>query len=492
MTPKRHYTEFIAGITMQNEEKARLEQRIIQYFDGSLNGEESKSLLADIGKSAESRALFKSHESLEHLIAASRIPMEMPMEAKRSIAERIPGLLAFIPGLLGGAEALPVITQNANPFIAFLSKIPLSTAISIGASAVVLTTAGVIVKNKMDDNAASNRKANVAIVQNNVAQPSARVYGELPKSDASIPKVAHGVADFAASSQAFRALRGSERTKGTQKTAANSANASSASLEKQSIAANNIIPESNDRSIASTPVQASHPSSDVQSAAPSFNITASPRPVPGVVADIPVIGSSIMTPFPEEDNEGITIRPYASVGERFLNVNGINGNGSTQGAQNILAGLEFELGDRYAFRVQGGRSTFAQVSSVLTAKSAFPSIPSIPAIPIYESVVVTQPAYWTTLGMSYSFAMMGSMPLILSADGGAVFTGNIGVMGILGASTEIPLMSQVVLRPSLTYDAVRTSIPARTVSNAIYQNPINETSMTSGAFGLQINLMYRF
>ena len=73
---------------MQNEEKNRLEERIIQHFDGSLSGEESKSLLREVAESTEKRALFKSYETLNKVISAARIPMELPVEAKNSIAER--------------------------------------------------------------------------------------------------------------------------------------------------------------------------------------------------------------------------------------------------------------------------------------------------------------------------------------------------------------------------------------------------------------------
>src|SRR5438552_3049556 len=151
---------------MENAQKQKLEERIIAYFDGSMSDAESSSLIREVAKTTEGRSLFKSYESLQRVINAARVPMEMPLAARRSIADRIPGLLAWIPGLLGTAETMPVVTQSANPFIAFLSKIPLSTAISVGTSVAVLTTAGVIVKNKLDNDAAREQKANVAVVQN--------------------------------------------------------------------------------------------------------------------------------------------------------------------------------------------------------------------------------------------------------------------------------------------------------------------------------------
>ena len=177
---------------MQQQEKDKLEERIVAYFEGELDPASGKQLLADVAKNTESRALFKSHESLNSLINAARVPMEVPLEAKRSIAERIPGLIAFIPGLLGGAQAIPVLTQSGSSLFGFLAKIPLSTAISVGTSVAVLTTAGVIVKNKMDANADADRKAKVVLMQNQtkVSDANQQYYmAPLPTKDVAVPNV---------------------------------------------------------------------------------------------------------------------------------------------------------------------------------------------------------------------------------------------------------------------------------------------------------------
>ncbi len=181
---------------MQQHEKDKLEERIVAYFEGELDPNAGKQLLADVAKNTESRALFKSHESLNALINAARVPMEVPLEAKRSIAERIPGLIAFIPGLLGGAQAIPVLTQSGNSLFGFLAKIPLSTAISVGTSVAVLTTAGVIVKNKMDANADAERKAKVVLMQNQSKVSDGTQYSiaPLPTKDVAVPNIGNASA----------------------------------------------------------------------------------------------------------------------------------------------------------------------------------------------------------------------------------------------------------------------------------------------------------
>ena len=87
----------------------------------------------------------------------------------------------------------------------------------------------------------------------------------------------------------------------------------------------------------------------------------------------------------------------------------------------------------------------------------------------------------------------GLVPLILSADGGAVFSSNTGLMGMLGAATEIPISHELMLRPSVTYDAVWTSLPgvASSNGNAIYQNPVSSSSMLSTAIGFNVSLIFR-
>ena len=150
---------------MRNGDKSKLEERVIAYFDGSLDSEGSRSLLREVAESPGKRALFKAHETLARLIVAARAPMEAPLEVRRSIAERIPGMLAFIPGLLGTAETVPVLTENANPFIAFFARMSLTTAVSIGSAVAVLVT-GILLKNNFEDHSARPSSPKIAVVQN--------------------------------------------------------------------------------------------------------------------------------------------------------------------------------------------------------------------------------------------------------------------------------------------------------------------------------------
>src|SRR5438876_2303262 len=188
--------------SMPQQEKDKLEERIVAYFEGSLDKDASKSLLSEVARTTEGRALFASHENLARIINAARVPLEAPLAAKESIAARIPGLAAWIPGLLGTAQLAPVVSQSINPIIAFLTKIPLSTAISVGTSVAVLTTAGVIVKNKLDDDAAHDRKAKVAVVQNQTPKPEAPLYAELPKRDLTMPNLGTAPAAIAENAKA--------------------------------------------------------------------------------------------------------------------------------------------------------------------------------------------------------------------------------------------------------------------------------------------------
>ncbi len=127
----------------QNRE--RLEDEILAFFDGALGPESTERLMETVETNPEARALFESHQSLQDLIASARIPMDTPVETTRALAEKIPNLLVFLPGLIGGLETVPVLTQSANTFLTFLAKVPASMMISAGAAVTVMTAAGVYV-----------------------------------------------------------------------------------------------------------------------------------------------------------------------------------------------------------------------------------------------------------------------------------------------------------------------------------------------------------
>jgi hypothetical protein len=448
---------------MQYEEKSNLEERIIAHFDGSLDSQSSNTLLDEVMASPEKRALFRAHETLNSVIAAARVPMEAPLEARREIADRIPGLIAFIPGLLGTAETMPILQpilqQSANPFISFFARMSLQTAVSIGSAVAVLTTAGIIVKNNLDNNSAQTPK--IAAIQSDAPSNSApqnyAMAPAVPKAaSAGISKhTASNVRTINAGSNAFAAVQPSVPEPTTQDNASSS----------QSVTP---TPEDNAPRVS--------------------NAFDSPKPASAIADNIPVAQSHLLTPMLAVVGEGITVRPYLSSSNRFVQLNGISGSATSKFVPGYLGGLEFELGDRWAFRAQGGQSGFAQVTYINTHTSRF-------GLAIYQpTTIATTGTSWATLGMSYSIGLTEAIPLILSGDAGAAFLQKTGVMGMFGAATEIPISSNITLRPQLTFDVVSTSTqPISTPSgNAIMQNSISTTSMLSQAFGFQINMMFRF
>ena len=446
---------------MQYEEKSNLEERIIAHFDGSMDSQSSNALLDEVMASPEKRALFRAHETLNSVIAAARVPMEAPLETRREIADRIPGLIAFIPGLLGTAETLPILQpilqQGANPFISFFARMSLQTAVSIGSAVAVLTTAGIIVKNNLDNNSAQTPK--IAAVQSAAPTNSAlQNYAMAPTA----PKVASsGISKHTASN--VRTINAGSNTFAAKQATANATSQNNVNSPQ------NITPPAEDN-------------------APRVsNAFDSPKPVSDIADNIPVMQSHLLTPMQAVVGEGITMRPFASYGQRLVQLPAINNTpASSQLVMNTTLGWEFELGDRYAFRVQGGLSSFAQVAYTKPVRT-------FAGMTVYGPTTVAQLGNWATAGMSYSVAVTEWLPIIMSADLGAAFPrGNTaGIMGMFGAATEIPLSSTFMLRPQLTYDAVSTSIQAPQ-GNGIYQSTLSQTSMWSSAFGFQVNLMYRF
>ncbi|MFI5202262.1 MAG: hypothetical protein ACHQNE_07735, partial [Candidatus Kapaibacterium sp.] len=212
-------------------------------------------------------------------------------------------------------------------------------------------------------------------------------------------------------------------------------------------------------------------------------------PVSRAAADIPVQSMESLLPIPLVASAGVTIQPYISSGVRYLSLNGINLPGTVQAVPSYLIGVQFDLGDRWAFRAQGGSSSFAVLQP---EKIIEPAVPW----PVYQDRVIAKSGtMWSTIGMSYSLPVIGSVPLLFSGDAGAVFFSNTtGLMGRIGAATEIPISHQFLFRPSLTYDFVWTSLPGVASSNGgsgFYTNPVSSSSMLSTAMGFNISLVFR-
>ncbi len=440
-------SQFLKDSTMQNEERSKLEERIIAYFDGSLDGEGSSSLLREVAENPEKRALFTGHETLSRLIAAAREPLEAPLEVKRSIAEKIPGMLAFLPGLFGAAETAPVFTENTNPFIEFFSRMSLSTAAAIGGAIAVLVTSAILLKNNLDRQPVTSSSPKIGAVRSATSAGA-----KMNFAPATVP----------ASSVAEGNL--TKRVAGISRIA-------------KVVRAKGNLPEA-------------MPSDyDIDASSELASLTP-PIPTNGVVTVpsnlIPNQNIESLRSLPIMAGEGVTIRPYFSDGYRLVSLNGINGPGSAKPFQSELVGVEFDLGDRYAFRVQGGTSSFAAFSTQERASGSESLI---------TSSISAKPAWWSTLGVSYSFSTFAAVPLILSGDAGAVWFTNPGLpgpglMARLGLATEIPIFNRLAIRPSLTYDAVYTSWTPQ--SSGIFVNPVDENSMWSTALGFNLGFVIRY
>ncbi|MDP4198895.1 MAG: hypothetical protein Q8922_10865 [Bacteroidota bacterium] len=503
---------------MSQAEKDKLEERIMAYFDGALDKASSNRLLSDVSANAEARALFHSHEVLNRVIAAARVPLEAPLEVKRSIVERIPSLVAFIPGLLGTSQMLPVLTQSANPFLAFLSKIPLSTAISIGTSAVVLTTAGVIVKNKLDESAANEARSHVAVVRQHEAPPaSAMPYAPLAtaNTDAAHAPSMNGATPHIATENA--ASTGSTAAKIARTRVANNRAATSnqsfavanrAFRADEAANSNNRIQANDSRH--SQPVVTRTPSalpeqSKADAPTPPDNTPAltavAPSSVPAVAANIPVSRPSVISPMPLDFGDGIVLRPFVSSGVGIASWSA--GPTLVEGAkhrsagskliQDFRAGFDLAVNDVLSLRFEGGQSQFAH--QVLHGDNLSGN-GELPTYAIYTAVTLDQ-AYWTGIGLSYSIAV-GQVPLQFSLDGGPVWLHPIGWTAGLGLSTEFDLGSRLALRPGMTFNLTGTgrdgmrNADANPASSIFLNREFNESRMIYSSLGLNIGFMFRF
>jgi hypothetical protein len=507
---------------MLQQEKDKLEERIVAYFEGSLDQQSSRSLLSEVGTSTESRGLFKAHESLSRLISAARVPLETPIEVKRSIVERIPGLLAFIPGLLGGAQALPILSQSASPLWSFFAKIPLSTAISVGTSVAVLTTAGVVIKNKLDDNAASEHKARVAVVQNQAKRADAPQYymAPLPSRDAAAPEVGHAgsvVAEARATSNRSQQVSGhtpanrtdqadlSDRSHRTNESHATDRPAADIVADHAGV-----LPATNDVDKGVTPLEstpklnesANPPSASLPPQESSQDIsTVTPQSSGPAQANIILPRASVLTPLPMSFGDGSVVRPFGSIGTRvsFFQVNGEAAPNTHKSATSIpvlsfLAGLDFLLDESFSLRLQGGQSTFAH--EVLRGELQ-PGPGSIPNYISY-STVETDAAYWATGGLNYQFNLTETIPVILSAGTGAAWLHPIAFMADFGASAEIPISSSFALRPGVTFDALWTGIDGlrdgtTLPASAIFVNrQLSGSGFVSTSLGINVGFVVRY
>jgi hypothetical protein len=67
-----------------------VEDKILEYLDGSLGESESAELLETLSVSPEKRALLEEHLRLKDLFALGRKPFSVPIETERQLARRIP------------------------------------------------------------------------------------------------------------------------------------------------------------------------------------------------------------------------------------------------------------------------------------------------------------------------------------------------------------------------------------------------------------------
>jgi hypothetical protein len=490
------------GNAMEDNEKNKLEERILAYFDGALDKQSSKQLLAEVAKSSEKRTLFQSHEMLNRIISAARVPLETPIEAKRSIAERIPALLAFIPGLLGTAETLPILTQSANPFIAFFTKIPLSTAISVGASVAVLTTAGVVVKNKLDDNAAREHKSRVAVVQNNTILSTPQAYAVLPQTNIrSLPSRNLAMPNLGSAGTSANVVSGSSASGIT--TSKPTQNLNTSIPPSPGILKDKLPPGGVNHMPAGEISSAVMPSAIAGNSSRSDSnihevLLASVQPVP---ANIMPPNSSVLYPLPMNLVEGLIVRPYANGGLKVImlpNISEVNSNprktasGPTL-AWNSLFGLDFLIDESFAYHVQVGSGQFAQIAY---HNDYIPSVSSVPAY-AYDKAVDLNQSWWTTVGASWMLNPNDAFRVILSADAGAAWLHPIAPMAGLGLATEIDLSSRFTIRPGVTFDAVWTqadgSHNAALPPSVIIQNEeFGPTGLFSTSIGFNIGFMLRY
>ncbi|HEY3875683.1 MAG TPA: hypothetical protein VGM92_09415 [Candidatus Kapabacteria bacterium] len=485
---------------MKNEEtlgandRSQLEDRIIAHFDGSLDAPSSKSLMEEVMANPEKRALFRAHETLNRVIASARVPMEAPLETRREIAEKIPGLIAFIPGLIGTATTAPVIQQAVNPILAFFTRMSLTTAVSIGSAVAVLTTIGIIASNNAGNN--SNTSApKSAVVQSAAPSVTSQNYAMAPAASKTISnstsnfissRAAHHVASKVPSSSIPTALnnRSTSMSHSTKSIESNASQNVADNMDVESIPA----ASTNDHSTNDRIAPGSEPVTPVS---PIANPYMEPKPTAPTIADIP-IQKGIMTGIPDEVNEGITVRPFVTADQRFVPTGtGQTGQYKYQYSEGYAGGLEFEIGDRYAFRAQFGRSDFAQVAATATGQT-LPTLLIGHGLTVYGPGLTAQQANWTTVGMSYSYPLFASAPLIVSADLGAAWLNSPAPMAMFGIGTEISVAGPLAIRPVLSYDVVNISTDRTgTVPNGgIYEGP-GFSNMSVSSFGFQLNFVYR-
>ena len=159
-------------------------------------------------------------------------------------------------------------------------------------------------------------------------------------------------------------------------------------------------------------------------------------------------------------------------------MNGINGPSTSKFVSGYLAGLEFEIGDRYAFRVQAGQSGFAQVRYVTDNTAKIVSL--IPGLTAFQLA-----SYCTNgkLGNGWNVVFYSDYGVdsVHSQCGwyGAVFGSGFSLalasLGIFGAAVDFPVFSNLTLRPQLTYDLVSSSTTPRihaSPGNVILENSI--------------------
>jgi hypothetical protein len=449
------------------ENKMIVEDKILEYLDGSLGEHESAELLETLAVSPEKRALLDDHLRLKDILALGRKAYSVPLATERALAERLP--------ILSRQSVAPVVTGFRSALIGmreWAGSRAIQTAMGVAAlvgisvfgwSAMRPTTP------QLSDVGQQSFSANQGV--NNGAKD--------------IQSTNSAIKDTRANNSPAKDIRDIRVTKGGYSVKTHSTAITSATIHSAIAPSENTLFTSSP-SENTLPTTSPSPTNDDQAIHSVTNFSQNDVAIPRE--------SSQSRTLNEIEQGDIRPRPAISIGAHLTGEQSYLPRSSAFASQTPLGyqpdvTLDCDISDHFAIGLEAGQEIYAS----LTEPSGLIQDPTYSRSTYSSSIAAVQTDYFC-LTTHYTFAPESAYPVRLGLAGGIASTGDGTIMGTAGIQRV--LSESLLLDLDLVFSRVwgmtppSSILPVGGVEGIVHDNVTQQTTITSSA-GIRMGLRFR-
>jgi hypothetical protein len=443
------------------ENKMIVEDKILEYLDGSLGEHESAELLARLAVSPEKRALLEEHLRLKDILALGRKPYSVPLATERALAQRLPILSrpGTAPVPFGFRTALLGIRQWAG-------SRAIQAAVGVAALLAISTIAWLAMRPAASPQmpaAQQSYSANSAIQPGNSGAKVLQANNTIAKDLQDVRDA--NDADYATTNSASDA---------TAPTTSHSVVTHSAATASETMPSETTASET----MPSTTI-------DYQAIHPVTNFSQNDGLIPHR------IGASTLSEIERGDIQSrnpITIGADFATGQSYLPQSASIAPQSPISGQFALT-LDYDISDNFAIGLEAGQETYAALD-----QNALPSAAQSYSRVIYTSGIAAAQTGYFCLTSHYTIAPESGYPFRMGLAGGITYAGEPSAMATAGFSRV--LSENLLLDLDGVFSGVwgpagsPISIPASSIQGIVRQDIPQQKTFTSGV-GIRAGLRYR-